>query len=323
MKRLIVHLLPISVILIFCSCEEEFSPKIPFVEQYVVNGIIDIGYANNIGPDIKISKTYNFESTSPPQTHNIVSDSSATVFIYVNNREYELKYYKNDDESSLGYYCLKPEDIIPPFQAYEFSMIANFPDGSTLKAKTDVPDFPSILFSMDFFNGVTTKIDQWRFGKKWIMTWDIEKDQLCFPKLSINYYKENYDTLKSIDVPSTYLKSGNGFIPYYPQYTYDGYCSYDFSAIDSTMLKISEGDSVKNNYKIISVVFSMIIFSKTLSLYYSSTNGYLDNNTIRLDEKVYSNIENGMGIFGCYRTIFSSKSINHDYARSFGYSAYD
>ena len=83
---------------------------------------------------------------------------------------------------------------------------------------------------------------------------------------------------------------------------------------------ISQGDPNKKDYKIYGAVFTLMIFDENISNYYSTTNGFLDDFTIRIDEKDYSNIQGGLGIFGTYRTQSTGAVFTHNYIKSFGYT---
>jgi hypothetical protein len=71
--------------------------------------------------------------------------------------------------------------------------------------------------------------------------------------------------------------------------------------------------------RIISARFELLSFDEHLSNYYSSTHGYLDEFSIRLDETVYSNIEGGMGIFGSYYKSERLFPIYASYIASYGF----
>ena len=105
----------------------------------------------------------------------------------------------------------------------------------------------------------------------------------------------------------------------YPGYTYDSSVSYDYSAIDTAMARISQGDTSKSSYIFRYIYFSVMDFDEELSKYYSSAHGSLDAYSIRLDESVYSNIKGGIGIFGSKHAVGTFWSLDPNYIHQFGY----
>jgi hypothetical protein len=65
------------------------------------------------------------------------------------------------------------------------------------------------------------------------------------------------------------------------------------------MLAVSNGDD-QSHFRFLRIDFELLIFDRFLAAYISTTNGFLDNLSIRLDEPNYSNINGGLGIFGAY-----------------------
>ena len=135
------------------------------------------------------------------------------------------------------------------------------------------------------------------------------------PPLEVNFYDQFWITAI---LPNGKKLSGYTRIP--PPFT----PTYSFPfiggiTIDSAMVQISEGDPDKKNYKIISIIFEMTEFDHELSNYYSSTHGYLDNFSLRLDETIYSNVNGGIGIIGSKVFTSISFTVRSDYLSLFGY----
>jgi hypothetical protein len=121
------------------------------------------------------------------------------------------------------------------------------------------------------------------------------------------------------EVPMTYLKSDNQYYPYFPTVTKNTKVIYDNPCLDSAMIQISRGDIDKSKYEIKKAEFEVIIFDKALSDYYSSSHGYLDDFSIRIDQTDYTNINGGYGIFASYLDQKISVEFNEKYVLSFGY----
>ncbi len=85
------------------------------------------------------------------------------------------------------------------------------------------------------------------------------------------------------------------------------------------MLQVSNGDD-KSNYKFLYIDLELLIFDQFLAGYISTTNGFLDNLSIRLDEPNYTNISGGLGIFGAYQYNDFQITLSNDYLSNLGYT---
>jgi len=64
----------------------------------------------------------------------------------------------------------------------------------------------------------------------------------------------------------------------------------------------------------------LLIFDPSFAGYISTTNGFLDNLSIRLDEPNYSNVNCGLGIFGAFCYSQMTVGLSSDYLQSLGYT---
>jgi hypothetical protein len=161
------------------------------------------------------------------------------------------------------------------------------------------------------------------FGTNWILGWEDYGggEHLFFPSLTIQY-TQSMDTLnvdKTFPVPMRYVMRDQTPVPVYPTYQTEPQCIFEFEAMDAAMRDLSAGDPVKQNYKIWGFSFSVLEYDYALSRYYSSTNGYLDQFSLRLDESIYSNISGGLGVFGSCARMTQLYRIHGLYAEKFGY----
>ena len=158
----------------------------------------------------------------------------------------------------------------------------------------------------------------------WVIDWDNPDDvevHIFVPRLSITYTKtvgENEIT-GTVTVPSRFISTPGGTIPYYPSLTTQKQCTFEFAALDSAMAQISAGDSVKSLYAVHSATLEVIEYDTPLSKYFSSINGSLDQYSIRTDESVYSNVSGGIGIVGTYTTNWVTYFFDQRYVQRFGY----
>ncbi len=331
-------LLAFSLTLI--SCEENFSPKIDFRDEYVINSIISASAAATKSKlYISVSKLYNVDGLNPYSNKNDPIVLGAAVTLKQNNRTYECLQdtLRRLDTSRYNtpyiYYASPPLEV----NFYDqFWITAILPNGEKLSGYTRIPPPFTPTYSFTFTGGITTRINRFLWGNSWKINWDISANDLFFPKLIILYQKKLESTVYITDstglvidsinystnvkeIPMRYINQNGSLKPVYPTYTTGNSISYDFEAIDSAMVQISEGDPDKKNYKIISIIFEMTEFDHELSNYYSSTHGYLDNFSLRLDETIYSNVNGGIGIIGSKVFTSISFTVRSDYLSFFGY----
>jgi hypothetical protein len=140
------------------------------------------------------------------------------------------------------------------------------------------------------------------FGTNWILSWDDYGggEHLFCPSLTIEYTRSmvTLKVEKTCPVRMRYVLRDQTPVPVYPIYQTEPQSIFEFEAMDAAMRDLSAGDPVKKNYKFWGFAFSVLEYDYALSLYYSSTYGYLDQFSLRLDESIYSNINGGLGVFG-------------------------
>ncbi|MFC2083937.1 hypothetical protein ACFLS9_02670 [Bacteroidota bacterium] len=323
------------------SCEDSFSPKVIEEENYVVSCIIGIADTHeNFRPTAYLTKIYDVAGIDPTENELDPTISGAIITLGYSHGETHFL-----DEDTLIYYDpLNPDSILwvsenlygNPFILYkaneiriqnqEMSLEINLMAGKKLTANTKFPRGVFFNYSYDFPHGVTPEINQWKHGDYWGIYWDTLEEELYFVTLILSYSIEDDSTTKyhEVEMPLQYIKRKGNQEPVYPKYQSTGKLEYKFNAIDKTLSLISDGDTKKSKYKIWGLEIRAVVYSKELAKYYSSTNGYLDPYSVRLDEKVYSNINGGLGIFGTYKSTSIPHEIDEDYIHSFGYkSRYD
>ena len=328
MKKYIIAALLLIISLSIISCEENFSPKADFKDEYVLNSIIS-GDANagNYIEFISLSKVYNVEGLNPYLNKTDPTVLGAEVTLRQNDITFKcvqdtITRFDTSRYNSPYIYYASPSLQINANDQFWISV--KLPNGKTLSGYTRMPRPFVPTFSYPFNSGVTTQINRFLWGNSWQIIWENYTNDIFFPKLTLIYQKKINDSTTSTyakEVPYKYIDRNGTIEPVYPTYVNNYNISYDFDAIDSTMKQISAGDPNKQNYKVISFMFQMLEFDPNLSNYYSSTHGYLDNFSIRLDESIFSNINGGIGIVGSKMITKMSFPVNHNYASTFGYSA--
>lgn len=322
MKKLFMFI--VFSALLFSGCEEEFNPKTDFSEKYVLYGIVRSNpLFSDASVDVVVLRTYDVNGFNPSVDHANTAIGGCQVTLTVGDKEVTLKSdtLKKVSDSFKPVYSYSRGGLAIP-KNNELKLKAVLPDGRVLSARTKVPEILSLLeFTFPFRSGIHSKLNRFIWGDKWIINWDSFEDYLYFPKLTLNYEvsKDSHTENKSIEIPLTYTKKNGKSEPVYPSYTWGKQIEYSFDSIDSVMNKISEGDTAKSTYTIKSAVFTILEYETNLASYFSSTNGYLDNFSIRLDESVYSNVSGGIGVFGAYTPNVQVFKVERVYVESFGY----
>ena len=319
------YYLVVSLFALGTGCEENFSPKGEFREEYVLTSILESSpNSSDLYLTAWLSKFYDVPGYDPSLNHIDPSVSGAELILsHPNGNKYtfyedtiprfDTSRYKTD---RTMYYTIFPR----PSGAITIEV--ETPDGTLLSAQTTVPAPQYALsYSYPFIHGITTAIDQWRWGKEWIITWDKGNSHLFFPRFTLfySYLGDSIEIARSMEIPLTYLKKSGESDPVYPSYTYDNTISWEYNSIDTLMARISKGDPNKENYKINYFLLDVIEFDKNLSNYFSSTNGYLDEYSIRIDQTTYSNVRGGIGIFGSSTSNSRRFEADKSYVLSFGY----
>lgn len=337
MKRLVLILLVVFIV----SCEENFSPKIEIENKYVVSCVFGTsGIYSEMDMTVYITRTYDVEGTNPDanNTDPTVSDANVKVS-YSSNETFTLL------EDTLAIYdTVKTDSLIwahfnrygnptimysnpkIPIRTSPIMLHIEMPDGTILTSETKLPKGVFFEYSYNFPHGVTSQIDQWRHGDYWGIYWEAVENQLYFTQLDLSYTIkiDGQETYKTIQVPMNYARKNNKPVPVYPGHKKVGNFEYKFSALDKTLRDLSIGVDDKSNIRIYGLTLNVVQFGNELSQYYTSINGFLDEYSVRLDEQVYSNIDNGLGIFGAYKSTNVFHEVDVGYIHSFGYlSIYD
>ena len=299
--------------LISFACKDNFNPKAPFREQYVLNCVIRGDSASQIA---LLSKTYDV-SGFDPSTNNIdPSISGAQVYLKWKGNLYQLRdssIVRTDTSKYKGpikFYYTKA--FIPAANdSIEISAIPA--QGVLLTAKTKVP------FNVSYRNSPwLIKGDEIVLDFRWT-AYDLNVYYL--PRMEIIYQKRNEIPVvtHSFEVPLDYSSINGVETPVYPGLSPAASIEFVRTNIDKAMLQVSDGDN-KANYKFLRIDLELLIFDQFLAGYISTTNGFLDNLSIRLDEPNYTDISGGLGIFGAYEYNVFQISLYDQYLENLGYT---
>lgn len=306
---------------LFQACEENFSPKAEFEEQYFMYCVstIDPVWTSTYAR-VYIFKTFDVDGFDPYALDKAPTVDSATVFLEHRQFEYPLlqtmkpSFDSSWFEDSIS--CYVGGAKIPGNS--NLSITAILPNGKKLYAETTTAYAKPMSFSFPFTSGFRTNIDKFFWGDEFVVEWTNNENHVFFPEASIIY--AGIDSLKQkIEVPLRYIKTNGGHQPYYPTFTQGESIGFDYDAFDSTMAKISEGDPEKSNYTVYDVEFRLKEYDTPLSNYFSTINGALDEVSVRIDKSMYTNIIGGYGVFGSMAESIVTFTVHEQYAEKFGY----
>ena len=310
-KNLLLPIYFISILINF-SCDESFNPKAPFKEQYVLNCIIRGDSASQIA---LLSKTYDVSGFDPNSNNIDPAISGAQVYFKWKGNLYQLR-----DSAIARTDTSKYKGPIKFYYTKDFTPASN--DSLEITA---IP-VPGIILSSK------TKVP---YNVSWNSPWFIKGDEIVLdihwtandlnvyylPRMKIIYQKRDEIPLvsHSFIVPLDYSTNNGVEVPIYPGISPAAGIEFVRTNIDKAMLQVSKGD-IKSNYRFLRIDFELLIFDQFLAGYISTTNGFLDNLSIRLDEPNYSNIIGGLGIFGAYENNVFQISFSDDYLNQLGYT---
>jgi hypothetical protein len=311
-----------------CGCNEEFSPKVFEGNRYylfcIVNAIpqgVNVQFA-------LLDRMYDVPGLNPSANRVDPFVAGGLVILSVRGEQDTLAYgttARKDTtryQTPIQYYVSGPITIIARDLVF---VQATLPDGTVLTGSTVIPAFRPTESTPDFALGVTTLLNRDILGDTWVLDWEdgVIGEHLFFPHLTLSYSITNNDTTHQLraPVPLRYVQQNGQPTPVYPTLQTTGSLSVDFDALDQFLSGIGADVTDKSTIHLQAIVLNIIECDISLSRYYSSVNGYLDQFSVRLDERTYSNVRGGDGIVGSATTTSFTYPVNARYAAHFGYKA--
>lgn len=300
---------------LFVSCEENFNPFDQLREKYALTCIIRGDTTFQVAA---VTRTYANENYNPYS--NTIDPNIAGAKIRIWNGD-SVATFKDTTlvrnpgskyQTPYHIYYTKKFTLDPN---YDIEIEAILPNGIKLNSKTKPPN--AIVFNyVDRVVPPKTKthVD---------FIWDAGTiDNAYLTQVSIYYYKADdpKKTIKVAFVPVKYLNQDGKFFPISAKPSNSNKLVLDVETISKTMELISEGDSNKKNYVILGPYLEVVSFDKNLSTYFNSIARANDAYSVNLNEIDFSNIDNGIGIFGAYMHNYWSFDFTHAYIKSFGYT---
>ena len=298
------------------SCEEDFNPYGDFKERYIFNCILRGDSTFQIAA---LSKSYNPATFNPDLIREDVSIKGADIRILSGDSVYIFKDSTIDRTDTSRYKT--------PFRFYfnnQLNLIPNrnleveilLPNGRRIRSASKTP--PKVQFdqqSADVISSQSPNLLQFFWNAAF-------SGQHFFPRLIFTYNRNLNGSIHVMkkEVPIKYSTEGGIEEPLFSQISVQTNLNVEKDAIIRALNEISAGDPKKQNYAIYEfAVVQVLSLDQNLSRYYSTTNGSLDDLTVRIDEKDYSNIEGGFGIFASYIKDEYKIKFFPEFIQSFGY----
>ncbi len=317
MKKVFLFITLSVLISLNLSCEENFSPKTDFVQQYALFCIVDGDTSYQYAV---IEKSYDVNGLDPLSYGGNAFVKNAAIKIDYDGVEYILRDTSaviNNKEFDFYF-----TDSLKPDPNKTISINAVLPDGTNLNGSTITPRSGNLSFQYQEENS-DTYIEQKNEGLFFI--WHISGNDttgiLYLPELKINYYKvENgINVYYEKKVPISYFRNGDQYLPNYPIVTSGNSLNFEMDAINRAMNEISQDEPDKSKFNIIDADFDLLLLDNNLAPYYLTIQTFLDGFTVILDQQDYSNIDGGYGVIGSFFKREHHLSFSRDYVTGFGY----
>ncbi|TSA29054.1 MAG: DUF4249 family protein [Ignavibacteriales bacterium] len=304
----------IFVFIIFVSCEENFEPFGDLRVKYVLNCIIRGDTTFQVAT---LTKTYAngnynpYSNTVDPNVKGALirvwNGDSVVIFRDTTfNRQVDNKYQTPYN----AYYTNKFKLV-----GNKLEMEAILPNGVRLSSETDQPNPIKFIYVDKVVPPKTKSYVEFIWDPGLV-------DNAYLTQVSIYYFKKDdpQQEIRIAHVPARYVNQDGRSFAIYPKPSNDNKLELYVETISKTMELISEGDPNKSNYVILGPFLEVASFNKNLSTYFNSIARANDAYTVNLNEIDYTNITNGIGIFGIFLHNYWSFDFTHAYIKSFGYT---
>lgn len=318
MNRILTAATLLIFFVLVSGCENSFDPKKNYQEKYMINLVIKGDSVNQLAV---VAKSYDVPGFNPSQ--NTTSPFVSGAQITIASTFYDLAYvFKDTVSTEIGSKYGTPAPVYKLSQMKARSndtltLLARMPDGTTLTSKCVVPRDLDFRLSKQYISTISNN----PLEKALTIQWSAPTEYIFVPKLTLYYATDKNGVVTGYkkEIPLKFADVAGTQKPLYPGVTRDKILIYEYAAINKIMRDISEGDNDKYSYVIQDAILEVLVMDKNLGNYYGSTEGFLDDYSVRLDEVVFSNIEGGLGVFGAY--LISSRKINveENFVQSFGY----
>lgn len=299
------------LICIIVACDNAFSPNAPFEPKMVVYSILSTKSDSQF---VRVYSTYNPKGNDPTSNpdENPIQDATVTLTDGSVEIPFRLLEIERPDKSRYSSpiqayfaYPLKVE----PGKTYQLSVFS--PTYGTVTSNATIPEKGSISVSivnpalLEFPWGqpqqdINLSLTLSSLARAFLICFYVEYESLysngiARTEVPLNMkvisclYGEYLRTFPILTKRTTPTSVGPRTAQ--PQ----EHLSFENMSYRKTLEQIYDGGI---NVKFKRVVFYLIQFDDPFYKYYSVANSYKDKYSTRLDEPLYTNIQNGIGVFG-------------------------
>ena len=290
----------LSVFILLNGCKQPFSPNGTFEQKLVAYSVLtpqsDTQY-------VRLSLNYDPKGYDPHAPINDGTDTSAKVTVSGLDGTYSFSdtLIPSTDQSHFALVHAFVSRLFRPQASKEYTLTIVSPNYGTVSATSRVPgkgtlsivDMSKLLYPEQFPNSnvdVDLVLDPG--AKGFILRFVI------IPAL------ENDTTFTAeTEVASTYVQNGSdGWVPVYGTLYRTTSLHTTISFSDQNYLRLTDDNLARYGRTVYRkwARFYLIQLDEGLYNYYSVVNGFQDPYSIRTDLPDYTNIRNGLGVFGSY-----------------------
>jgi hypothetical protein len=316
----------VCALLVAAGCNDDFSPKIESGNRYYLFCIVQ---ANILGGGTQVAlidRMYDVPGVNPSLNHEDPFVAGARLVLTARGKSYVMKYGVRLRADTSRYHTpvqYYQANSVPIVAGDLVSVKVTLPDSTVLSASTSTPVYRATESSPSFANGVTALVDRENEGSAWVLDWGNgdREEHLFFPSLRVSYsITDSIESRQySVKVPFKYVESNGVFTPVYPTVQSTQRLVVDFDVLNRFLRGLGDTIAVKNQVHLQFFQFTLMECDLALSRYYSSVNGYMDQFSVRLDERTYTNVTGGDGVFGSAYSSSFRYPVNPSYAKYFGY----
>ena len=310
----------IIVIILFNSCEENFTPYEIGYDRYIVNAILNNDSSKQF---ISINKSYSDES-GEELVYEYKNHLAGAKVVISNgdtaNLFEEITIKRNNNNGDEIFVPIYSNDSLSIMPATDYNIEVLLPNGKRLRGKTKTPS--QIEFKYKQNDTIIPPIDKDYISVSWT---NPIINLYTSPVFTFVYFQRinGINVRKVKRVPVKYVIEGNKSIGVFPEPSYKTSINIEVNAFEKSLEEISEGYTLaeRKNFTILAFILELRIYDENLTSYYASTVEIPENFTININEGEYSNIKNGFGVFGSYIKQLYSIKFKRSWIQKMGYTA--
>lgn len=318
-KNFIVIIVPVLLSVFHFSCSTEVEIVDSSKDIYIVNAVLN---ADSSTQYITVSKNYFVDNADPYENLSdpFIKDAEVSLsdsegnnvnFVPASIPRPEGARYNSD----LNYYKaenFKPKENTKYNLEVKVNDIALYSDLETPQLSRIYIDTKAVYPVFGLFE---LKFD-WRFYI------GIEDIAIYKPALFLNYFVKTENGLekRKMEIPQRYDSDLPNAKKIYPPVTNYLYTDYRYEIIDRTILSLEPDSLARQNIFLHNLEFELTTMDVDLGSYYILSKTNNSGFTVLLDYNDFTNIENGLGIFGITKKHSTTIGLVSNFVKSHGFN---